>query len=206
MGKVLIIKGADFSANKVATIDIDSVSPPTITISQSGVVTLSGTSPIYYTTDGSTPSASSNLYTVPFTIPDETTVKAVCIESGEMSSVVMKEYSTKYSLTWLKAYYNADGNGEFVDSGPNVYRFICCEKFAALTASTKLHIGSDFAYRVCEYNTDGTFIQANSWSSLGNEETIATTVGHLYSITIKGKTATTEVPLDADTDFYAQAL
>ena len=71
--------------------------------------TISGTSPfadttqvtltepegarVYYTTDGSTPTAESTLYTEPFTLTATTIVKAVAIKDGVTSAVATKTFS-----------------------------------------------------------------------------------------------------------------
>jgi hypothetical protein len=47
----------------------------------------------YYTTDGSTPTAESTLYTEPFTLSATTTVKAVAIKDGVSSSVASKTFT-----------------------------------------------------------------------------------------------------------------
>ena len=49
---------------------------------------------IHYTLDGSTPNASSLLYSAPFTLSDNTTVRAIAIKDGVSSSVTLK-YFTK---------------------------------------------------------------------------------------------------------------
>ena len=56
---------------------------------ESTEVTMSGPedAEIYYTTDGSTPSAQSTLYEGGFTLSDTTTVKAIAIKNGESSEV-----------------------------------------------------------------------------------------------------------------------
>ena len=47
----------------------------------------------YYTTDGTTPTAESTLYTAPFTLSATTTVKAVAIKDGVSSSVASKTFT-----------------------------------------------------------------------------------------------------------------
>ena len=93
MGKALIIKGADFSAVAVDTIDIE-VLQPTISCTIAGQVTLSqsGGDDIYYTTDGSTPTTASTKYTAPFTVQPNTTVKAVAYNGSNYSDVASYFY------------------------------------------------------------------------------------------------------------------
>lgn len=93
MGKALVIKGADFSQVAVDVITI-SVTAPTISISQQGEVTLANDDnyDMYYTTDGSTPTTSSTKYTVPFTVADGVTVKAITVFGSNVSSVASNQY------------------------------------------------------------------------------------------------------------------
>ena len=106
MGKILIIKGADFSSVAVEKVPVslpddtppvEPTSQPVITISSSGSVTIScsGATNIYFTTDGSIPTTSSTKYTSAFTVSNGTTVKAIAeFRSGTTSSVVSKTYSS----------------------------------------------------------------------------------------------------------------
>ena len=71
--------------NTLAKPTISGVTPFT----ESTEVTMSGPedAEIYYTTDGSTPTAQSTLYEGGFTLSDTTTVKAIAIKNGESSEV-----------------------------------------------------------------------------------------------------------------------
>jgi predicted histone-like DNA-binding protein len=73
------------SQNTLAKPTISGVTPFT----DSTEVTMSGPedAEIYYTTDGSTPSAQSTLYEGGFVLSDTTTVKAIAIKDGESSEV-----------------------------------------------------------------------------------------------------------------------
>jgi hypothetical protein len=48
---------------------------------------------IHYTTDGSSPTAESTLYSEAFTLSDTTTVKAIAIKDGESSEVASKLFT-----------------------------------------------------------------------------------------------------------------
>ena len=63
--------------------------------SDSTTVSLSGPdgADIYYTLDGSTPTAESTMYTEEFGLSDTTTVKAVAIKDGQSSQVVSKIFT-----------------------------------------------------------------------------------------------------------------
>ena len=76
-----------------------SVAAPTIggstPFTDSTSVTLSGPegAEIHYTTDGSTPTAESTLYSEAFTLTDSATVKAIAIKNGESSEVATKSFN-----------------------------------------------------------------------------------------------------------------
>lgn len=93
---------------------------PVVTISPSSGYYAGGTSvtltskygaapvKIYYTTDGSTPSASSNLYSVPFSVTvDNTTVKAIAIDNGSVASAVVSATYTTTAPTNITVKFKA---------------------------------------------------------------------------------------------------
>ena len=75
-----------------------SVASPTISgdasFAESTQVSMSGPdgAEIHYTTDGSTPTAESTLYSEAFTLTENTTVKAIAIKDGESSEVATKYF------------------------------------------------------------------------------------------------------------------
>ncbi len=81
--------------NSATTIDL-TVSPASGKYNKAISVTMSATSfdatSIYYTTDGSTPTASSTKYSAPITVSETTTIKAIAIGGGKASAVVTREY------------------------------------------------------------------------------------------------------------------
>lgn len=84
---------------------------PTISGKASGVVITNndatGDSTVYYTTDGSTPTSSSTLYTAPFSVAVETTVKAICIAtSGILFTPSDVADKTMYEYTSLDFIHN----------------------------------------------------------------------------------------------------
>ena len=83
--------GSEQQQNTLAKPTISGANPFT----ESTEVTMSGPedAEIYYTTDGSTPSAQSTLYEGGFTLNDTTTVKAIAIKNGESSEVSTKLFS-----------------------------------------------------------------------------------------------------------------
>ena len=130
MGKVLIIKGADFSAVAIGQIEPPEpsrVSAPvfnpkggsyTDTVSVEIVCATQGAS-IYYTLDESTPSMSSELYSAPIVLTAPTTIKAIAVMEGlEDSGVVASTYNVVSSeadnladlIEWWPVVNNNNGN------------------------------------------------------------------------------------------------
>lgn len=97
----------------------NSVSPPTIstkaTLNGAVMVSLSVTTPgalVYYTVDGSTPTASSQQYQAPFLVARNLTVKAIAIAGTTSSPVTMQAFSPNIAsgtLVWSDEFSNSTG-------------------------------------------------------------------------------------------------
>lgn len=92
MGKVLIVKGVDYSANSIEVLDFV-VAKPSITSTIDGVVTIVSDYDVYYTTDGTEPSKSSNKYVGSFNVGYGTTIKAIAYDGSNSSVVASYTYN-----------------------------------------------------------------------------------------------------------------
>ena len=87
-------------------------------VAQNGamIVSLSSTTPgaaIYYTVDGSAPSASSPKYLAPFLVASNLTLKAVAISAGTSSVVASKAFSPNIpsgTMVWSDEFTNSSGS------------------------------------------------------------------------------------------------
>lgn len=83
---------------EIAAAQVESVTPPTISgntpFTDSTQVTISANddAEIRYTTDNTTPTSESTLYSAPFTLSATTTVKAIAIKGGVSSEVATKMF------------------------------------------------------------------------------------------------------------------
>lgn len=90
-------------------------------------VTLSASkddSDIYYTTDGTDPTTSSTLYTVPITVDKTMKIKAIAVNGSETSSIVTYSYiissAVNNSPTWLQTFEGQDAeSAAFTPSASN---------------------------------------------------------------------------------------
>ena len=106
--KAIAIKGDKTSSivTKIYKVPVQTVvTEPEITITEDGKVTLVNQtegSTIYYTTDGTDPSSSSQVYSEEFAVTDGTIVKAIAVKDGVQSSIASKTYT---ALAKDYAYY-----------------------------------------------------------------------------------------------------
>ena len=82
------------SSNETPTVAAPTISGTT-PFAETTQVTITGSNDtrVYYTTDGSTPTSGSTLYTEPFTLSATTTVKAIAIKDEVSSSVASKTFT-----------------------------------------------------------------------------------------------------------------
>ena len=65
---------------------------------------------MYYTTDGSTPTTGSTVYSTPVSVTSSLTLKAICTASGYTTSAVASEAYVVGSMTW---YIRPDGGPRY---------------------------------------------------------------------------------------------
>ena len=98
-GSSVVIENDDSENPSNPSNTTSSVAAPTISgqtpFTNTSEVTLSAESgaSVYYTVDGSTPTAESTLYSAPFTLNSTTVVKAIAIKDGVSSEVATKNFT-----------------------------------------------------------------------------------------------------------------
>lgn len=88
-----------------------SVQPPTIYIRDLAIImTAKSGASIYYTTDGSTPTANSTQYTNAFTLAENKTIKAIAIKNGSSSSVASASFTAPQTTEQDQPQIVVEGN------------------------------------------------------------------------------------------------
>ena len=72
---------------------------------------------IYYTLDGTDPTASGTEFTAPFTLDAEATVKAIAINGNEFSVIASKEFKMKPTVATIAEYKELESGTEFGFTG-----------------------------------------------------------------------------------------
>lgn len=122
------------------------ISPASGTYTSVQVVSLADTTPgasIYYTTDGSTPTAASDLYSGPITVSSSQTIKAVAIATGYSASVVASSTYTVNLPAASAPVFNVPGGTytssqtvTITDSTPNAMIYYTTDGSAPTASST----------------------------------------------------------------------
>lgn len=131
-----------FTVN-VPDVETPTISPKTDTTYYSAqkitIATTTEDAAIYYTTDGAVPTADvedghSHLYTAPFTISENTTIKAVAVKEGlDNSAVATATYTVDASMKVMITSPDSDLDTSFVTIGYEVYN-------VALNNDTLVHV------------------------------------------------------------------
>lgn len=87
MGKYLEIKSADFSQVSLTTVNVLRNGPEILQKKDKVYIVANSASAIYYTTDGTTPTTNSTLYTQSLTIETATTIKAIAVINGTSTAI-----------------------------------------------------------------------------------------------------------------------
>lgn len=99
------------------------ITPSGASFTNSVNVSLSTTTPgaqIYYTIDGSTPSAASTSYSSPFTVTNTTTVRAIAIKAGLFDSAISSAVFTKSLPSITISGFGNNGTGWTLNGGATV--------------------------------------------------------------------------------------
>lgn len=105
-----------------ATVRENTVSPPTFSVeggvysrAQSVELSASSGAKIYYTTDGTDPTSSSDLYTGPIAVASTTTIRAIAFLKGDSSAIAAQSYVVSTSPSTIDQ--NLVGEWEYLGTG-----------------------------------------------------------------------------------------
>lgn len=116
MGKYLEIKSADFWQVSLTTVNVLRSGPEILQKRDKVYIVANGASAIYYTTDGTTPTTNSTLYTQPLTIEDTTIIKAIAVINGTSTAV-----SEFVASQYLYDFQNKINEGAHTGTGMDYY-------------------------------------------------------------------------------------
>lgn len=169
----------------------ETIDNPTITITDDTVILTCNTenAVIHYTLDGTDPDSTSAVYTGPFTLSEDTTVKAIAIKDDKTSSIVTKVYEAPEQIvvTEPEIVITEDGEVTLTNStdGATIYYTI---------DGTDPDLSSQ-VYSEAFVVTDGTIVKAiaikDNVQSLIVSETYIATKSYAYYGIISGTLDTT---------------
>jgi hypothetical protein len=135
------------------------VSTVTLTSSTTGAA-------IYYTTDGSTPTTSSTLYTGPFTLSSSATVRAIAVKSGRLTSEI---FSASYNI--IKILRVATTGDDTAGTGSAAAPYATLAKAATVAAALPASTTVQIRVAAGSYTTTSTIALNNNTSLLGGYTT-----------------------------------
>ena len=178
----------------------ETISDPVIVITNGTVTLVCNTenAVIHYTLDGTDPDSSSAVYTGPFTLSDDTTVKAIAIKDDKTSSIVTKVYEAPEQIVVTEPEIAITENGEVtlvnLIDGAIVY----------YTTDGTDPSSSSQVYSETFVVTDGTTVKAiaikDNTQSLIVSETYTAAKSYAYYGIISGTLDTTEHVTDEGLD------
>jgi hypothetical protein len=159
LDNISIVEGIDSSTETVAD---PSFNPAAGTYTTAQNVSISCNTPgasIYYTTDGSTPTASSTLYSSPISVSETMTIKAIAIKDGTSSNVVTAAYTINLpTVDYVTLDWSFPG-GSSAD-------------LTAIAGVTASGLGSDYAAGnapyLIKFDTTGDYIMVKTDDSIGD--------------------------------------
>lgn len=178
----------------------ETISDPVIVITNGTVTLVCNTenAVIHYTLDGTDPDSSSAVYTEPFTLSDDTTVKAIAIKDDKTSSIVTKVYEAPEQIIVTEPEIAITENGEVtlvnLTDGATVYYTTDGTDPSSLSQ----------VYSETFVVTDGTTVKAiaikDNIQSLIVSETYTAAKSYAYYGIISGTLDTTEHVTDEGLD------
>ena len=177
----------NFTSFTITRPGADDVANPVITQSGSSVSITCDTdgANIYYTTDGSAPTASSTLYSAAFTIDNPCTVRAIAIKSENSSSIILKDCYVSHSSAKAVLGYSGgtvsgdvwtSTDGEYVLTDNVADRGINAATLAASNDAFKLNHTDTYTLKISNnIKVTKIVVVGKSWlkGSAGNAATIA---------------------------------
>jgi len=131
----------------VLQVAIPVMSPASGAVAKGTAVTITTTTSgatIHYTTDGSTPTALSTLYTTPIVVNAATTIKAIALETGyDASSVASASYTRLYTMSHFAGPLGGIGNADGIGANASFYY-----PSSAATDGTNLYVVDSYNYTI----------------------------------------------------------
>lgn len=184
----------------------ETVNNPIITIANN-IVTLTCSTEnavIHYTLDGTDPDASSTVYTEPFTLSDDTTVKAIAIKDDKTSSIVTKVYEAPEQIVVTEPEIIITENGEvtLVNSTDGATIYYTTD---GTSPSTSSHVYSE-AFVIASGTTIKAIAVKNNAQSLIVSKTYTAAKNYVYYGIISGTLETTVHATDEGLDISEASI